>query len=391
MEQANFPAFPLNEMERRLKAYMEKHPKLQNTVFTPDELSQFIARLHQENKGAMQSYDWNKEWAGNPHFSHQNQIVSQLEAGEAVSESMFSIHRQSAHIPEDVLVSAFQMIRYMPAHWHKNDYLEIYYVVSGSCPMMLENETIWMPPGTVLFLAPFAKHATPCYSDDCVLLSFLIRPQVFMINWGSQTVANSIVPNFIYHALNDKGGDTYLRFDAKEDLHLRTLFLQLHEEFCSSKRYQSIVMTAKFYELLIQIIREHEDNAILPSSNSVRWHNGHAELFGYIQTHYATLTLNDLAEKFGYSKRQMIRIITNCTGTNFNTIVWLLRIDQACRLLRDTDTKVEEIAQQVGYQNLSAFHRAFAKRMDTTPAKYRAQHLKKHVDYELSDRDPSSK
>ncbi len=55
MEQANFPAFPLNEMERRLKAYMEKHPKLQNTVFTPDELSQFIARLHQENKGAMQS------------------------------------------------------------------------------------------------------------------------------------------------------------------------------------------------------------------------------------------------------------------------------------------------------------------------------------------------
>ena len=72
MEQVLLPAFPLNEMERRLKEYMEQYPKLQNTVFTPNELSQFIARLHQENKDASQSYDWNKEWAGNPHFSHQN-------------------------------------------------------------------------------------------------------------------------------------------------------------------------------------------------------------------------------------------------------------------------------------------------------------------------------
>lgn len=374
MEQLHLPAFPLSEMERRLKSYMEQHPKLQNTVFTPDELSRFIALLHQENKDATQSYDWSKEWAGNPYFPQQNRIVSQMDAGKAVSESRFSIHRQSEHIPEDVMVSAFQMIRYMPAHWHRNDFLEIYYVVSGSCPMMLENETIWMPPGTVLFLAPFANHATPCYSDDCVLLSFSIRPQIFMINWGNQRVANSIVPNFIYHALNDKGGDTYLRFDTNEDLHLRTLFLQLYEEYLSNKRYQSIGMTAKFYELLIHLIREHEDKAILPSSNSVRWRNGHAELFGYIQTHYAALTLNDLAEKFGYSKRQMIRIINNCTNTNFNSIVWILRIDQACKLLRDTDTKVEDIAHQVGYQDLSAFHRAFARRMNTTPAKYRGQH-----------------
>lgn len=374
MEQLNLQGFPLNEMERRLKAYMQQHPKLQNIVFTPDELSQFIARLHQENKDAIQSYDWNKEWAGNPHFSQQNQIVSLLDSGKSISESRFSIHRQNEHIPEDVLVSAFQMIRYMPAHWHKNDYLEIYYVVSGSCPMMLENETIWMPPGTVILLAPFANHATPCYSDDCVLLSFLIRPQIFMINWGSQKVANSIVPNFIYHALNDKSGDTYLRFDTNQDPHLRTLFLHLYEEYISNKRYQSIIMTTKFYEILIHLIREHEEQAILPSQNSVLWRHGHAELFGYIQTYYATLTLNDLAEKFGYSKRQIIRIIKNCTGTNFYSIVWALRMDQACRLLRATDAKVEDIAHQVGYQDLSAFHRAFARRMNTTPAKYRSQH-----------------
>ncbi len=366
--------FPLNEMEQRLKAYMKQNPKLQNVIFTADELSRFITQLHQVNKTSSQAYDWSKEWAGNPHFSRQNQFVNRLNSGEVVSESRFSIHQKNDHIPENVLVSAFQMIRYMPAHWHRNDYLEVYYVVSGSCPMMLDNETVWMSPGTVLLLAPFANHATPCYSDDCILLSFLIRPEFFMINWGSQKVANSILPNFIFHALNDNSGDAYMRFDTNKDLHLRTLFLNLYDEYCSNKRYQSIMMTTKFYELLIYLIREYEEKAILPSSNSVRWRNGHAELFGYIQTYYATLTLNELAEKFGYSRRQMIRIITNCTGSNFNTIVWILRMDQACRLLRDTDNRIEDIAHRVGYQDLSAFHRAFAKRMNITPAKYRAQY-----------------
>ena len=372
--------FPLNEMELRLKAYMKENPKLQNMILTADELAHFIMHLHQENKGSPQAYDWNKEWSGNPFFTQQNQFVSRLDDYNISSETRFAVHRQDEHMPADVLVSAFQMIRYMPAHWHKNEGLEVYYVVSGSCPMMLDNETVWMPPGTVLFLAPFANHATPCYSDDCVLLSFHVRPQAFMMNWGNQKFANSILPSFLFHALNDKSGDAYLRFDTKEDLHLRDLFFKMYAEYRSNKRYQSIMMTAMFYELLIHLIREHEDNAMLPAANSVRWRNGHAELFGYIQTNYATLTLNDLAEKFGYSKRQMIRIINTCTGTNFNAIVWLLRMEQACKLLRDSNMSAEEIAHQVGYQDLSAFHRSFARRMNTTPAKYRAQHRNKVMD-----------
>ena len=50
-----------------------------------------------------------------------------------------------------------------------------------------------------------------------------------------------------------------------------------------------------------------------------------------------------------------------------------LRIEVACRLLRDTDEKIEEIADQVGYSNAPNFSRAFKGVMGVRPAKFRRE------------------
>ena len=71
------------------------------------------------------------------------------------------------------------MLRYMPAHWHRNQYFEIYYALSGECPVHFTNEVITLTPGAVLIVAPNVLHANPCYGDDKVLLYYCVRSTTF--------------------------------------------------------------------------------------------------------------------------------------------------------------------------------------------------------------------
>ncbi|WP_346768579.1 helix-turn-helix transcriptional regulator [Streptomyces sp. R301] len=48
-----------------------------------------------------------------------------------------------------------------------------------------------------------------------------------------------------------------------------------------------------------------------------------------------------------------------------------LRVDLAARLLRDTDSLVDDIARSVGYASEFAFSRAFSHRHGLPPGRYR--------------------
>jgi two-component system response regulator YesN len=48
-----------------------------------------------------------------------------------------------------------------------------------------------------------------------------------------------------------------------------------------------------------------------------------------------------------------------------------LRIEEAKRLLRNTDLSIVAIAEKVGYPNVTNFYRHFQRLQGTTPAAYR--------------------
>lgn len=48
-----------------------------------------------------------------------------------------------------------------------------------------------------------------------------------------------------------------------------------------------------------------------------------------------------------------------------------VRVRKACELLRSTRLSVQEIAEQVGYQDVTYFIRMFKKHEQVTPLKYR--------------------
>ncbi len=86
------------------------------------------------------------------------------------------------------------------------------------------------------------------------------------------------------------------------------------------------------------------------------------------------LTVDRLAERAGMSPRSFARTFRAETGTTPAAHVEELRVEAARRLLETTDQTVAAIARAVGLKHVETFHRAFVRRIGTTPDRYR-QHF----------------
>ncbi|CAN5415137.1 GlxA family transcriptional regulator [soil metagenome] len=86
------------------------------------------------------------------------------------------------------------------------------------------------------------------------------------------------------------------------------------------------------------------------------------------------LTVERLAERASMSPRTFARAFRAETGTTPAAHVEELRVEAARRLLESTDLTVDAVAQTVGLHRAETLHRAFARRVGTTPARYR-QHF----------------
>ncbi|MBK8800488.1 MAG: helix-turn-helix domain-containing protein [Fibrobacteres bacterium] len=83
------------------------------------------------------------------------------------------------------------------------------------------------------------------------------------------------------------------------------------------------------------------------------------------------LDLATVAAELGLSERRVTALFS-ATGDSFKSILNQLRLQEARRLLLETDLQVSEIAFKVGYGNISHFNRTFRERFQTSPGSLRS-------------------
>lgn len=81
--------------------------------------------------------------------------------------------------------------------------------------------------------------------------------------------------------------------------------------------------------------------------------------------------VEDLASRLGYSTSQVRRRFKQCFGLSPSAYRDTLRLEKAARLLAFTPFPIQTIATRCGYQNHSAFSRAFQRYHNQTPRQYR--------------------
>ncbi len=90
------------------------------------------------------------------------------------------------------------------------------------------------------------------------------------------------------------------------------------------------------------------------------------------------LSVAALAERAGMSPRHFARIFRTEVGVTPASLVESFRIEAARRLLETTDLTLGAIAAEVGLGRPETLHRAFRRRVGTTPDRYR-QHFRRRA------------
>lgn len=80
-----------------------------------------------------------------------------------------------------------------------------------------------------------------------------------------------------------------------------------------------------------------------------------------------------IAEQLGLSSSYLNRQFRAAAGMSINDAIQHVRIDKACKLLRQSDLPVEQIARQAGYSNTKYFFVLFKKYTGKTPTQFRSE------------------
>ena len=83
------------------------------------------------------------------------------------------------------------------------------------------------------------------------------------------------------------------------------------------------------------------------------------------------ITLDRLSARFSMSKYHLAREFKVYTGLTPNEYLINLRINKSKELLRYADLPIQQIAKEVGFENVSHFINQFKKQEDTTPLSFR--------------------
>ncbi len=96
------------------------------------------------------------------------------------------------------------------------------------------------------------------------------------------------------------------------------------------------------------------------------------EVFEFIELNYhQSIKLKEVARSVGYSSAYLTDLVRRLTGRTVNNWIIERRMAAASTLLLETDYSVEQIALDVGYQNINHFYCQFRDRYKNTPRAWR--------------------
>lgn len=253
---------------------------------------------------------------------------------------------------------------------HYHDHFELTYLQSGRCSQTINGKTIPMKPGDICLLGPADSHSFAVEEDNTLMFVVIIKKTLFE---GSflYLLEDTLLRNYFFNSLfQSETSQTFLYFPQFEHSNVDLLMHFLIMEYFEKGLYYATTVDCYLSLLFVELARYHRrmlEQSIVSDSQIV-------EVLVYIHKNKSDITLNSVAEKFGYNPNYLSAVIKQNTGKTFSDILLTSRLDEAAYLLKNTGMSVDKISQKVGFYDKSHMHRAFRKKFEMTPTAYRQIH-----------------
>lgn len=171
-------------------------------------------------------------------------------------------------------------------------------------------------------------------------------------------------------------GEQFIRFthaslpqDEEVMKLIRDIYAAYEEQSCGYE----MKVKGLYYMLLYLLVTEYRETDV--TKDMVKWHknlNRLSLITDYIKENYASdLSLEALAEIFGYSPTYLSRMFQKYAGINYKSYLQNIRVERAFRELANTEHTISEAAMNNGFPNSKALAKAFQKKYGILPSEYR--------------------
>lgn len=225
-------------------------------------------------------------------------------------------------------------------HFHKN--FEIAYVMAGTVSVTLREKTFTANSGEWIFVLSNQIHSYSGSPDSKTLVTVFSEDFVPKFR---ETVRGKIAENPIFSLNKDFGKYAISRLISDISvIEKKGIFYSVCAAFLESAQ-------------LVEKSRKSESDML--------------DILDYIEEHFKEpLTLEQLADRFGYERHYLSRLFNSTYKINFRRLINGYRVDAAKDFLSDRKMNITEISDACGFPSIRSMNYIFKEMTGQTPSEY---------------------
>lgn len=240
--------------------------------------------------------------------------------------------------------------------WHYHDFHKIIVFVSGKVTYHIEGKAYQLKPQDILLVSQGAIHKPEI--DPSI-------PYERYIFWIRDDLSFPEL-NTCFQKANDRSFNL-IRLDSALQEKLKDLLPETEHSLRDAQFGDSILSKALFTQFMVYINRIFLKSSTAPDQKSYSSDSQVERLLKYINRNLSeNLSIDHLAERFFFSKYHMMRKFKKETGYTIHNYIISKRLLRARSLIAQ-GTPVMKAAMQSGFQDYTAFVRAYKKQFGTVP------------------------
>lgn len=277
------------------------------------------------------------------------------------------IYKSEKFIPKGKSIGLFahEMKDRLPENEHGHDFIEIVFVTGGEALQSINGKEYSVRGGDVLFINYGAVHSfVPVGDFSYVNVCFM--PELLMEKITGEN-ALALLSFTAFDELCESGNGGVIRFLGKERACVEFILKEMLFEQEKGDTPSQKIIENYFNVLLEKMLRKTRVSDATENDNDA-WE----QLTEHINDNLSDkLTLADLAKKSFYNPSYLSRAFKQRYGVTLTEYIAKKRVEKAITLLKIGNASVEEICEEVGFSDRSAFYHAFDKYAGCSPKTFR--------------------
>ncbi|GEN48895.1 AraC family ligand binding domain-containing protein [Ligilactobacillus pobuzihii] len=258
--------------------------------------------------------------------------------------------------------------RFAPYPKHSHKFLELNYMLSGTCKQTVDNKELTLREGDILLMNIGCSHSIESLGEDDILINLLFRDKNISFDLLNKIHSkNSLTYDFLSNiSLGKKTKSNFIFFPQNSDI--QKTMNSIIEEYYQQEPFSNSIIEAYLEILISKILRHHPIPTVkLPNEQEQLIFKCLKE----IDENYKNITLEELANKFGYNKEYIGNLIRKYTKSNFSDLKTKQRLINANNLLQSSTLPINKIIEHVGIKNKNFFYEKFHNFYGVSPAEKR--------------------